>query len=159
MNIVKVGMADLNVAVEPDVLRTVGLGSCVGVAIVDLTVKVGGLAHVMLPNAAAQTVENPAKYADTAIPLLVKKMQEKGAVVSRMVAKIAGGAQMFSTLTQSDLIRIGPRNVEAVKEALTLLRIPLRSEDTGGNSGRTIDFSPVDGMLTIRTVSQGVKTI
>lgn len=152
-------MADLNVAVEPDVLRTVGLGSCVGVAIVDLTVKVGGLAHVMLPNAAAQTVENPAKYADTAIPLLVKKMQEKGAVVSRMVAKIAGGAQMFSTLTQSDLIRIGPRNVEAVKEALTLLRIPLRSEDTGGNSGRTIDFSPVDGMLTIRTVSQGVKTI
>lgn len=159
MNIVKVGMADLNVACDPDVLRTVGLGSCVGVAIIDLTVKVAGLAHVMLPAAGKPNVENPAKYADTAIPLLVSQMRERGASINRMIAKIAGGAQMFANLNQSDLMRVGPRNVEAVKEALYLLRIPVRGEDTGGNAGRTIDFSAADGTLTIRTVSQGVKVI
>ncbi|MFC4768809.1 chemotaxis protein CheD [Effusibacillus consociatus] len=159
MNIVKVGMADLNVARDPDILRTVGLGSCVGVAIVDISSKVAGLAHIMLPTAGKPDVENPAKYADTAIPMLVKQMQQKGAVVSRMVAKIAGGAQMFSTLNQNDLLRVGPRNVEAVKMSLQLLGIPIRGEDTGGNAGRTIDFSAADGSLTIRTVAQGVTTL
>lgn len=152
-------MADLNVATDPEILRTVGLGSCVGVAIIDLNVRVAGLAHVMLPIAGKENVENPAKFADTAIPLLIEKMCQQGAVPTRMVAKITGGAQMFITLNQSDLIRIGPRNVEAVKAALGRLRIPIRAEDTGGNSGRTIDFSSVDGLLTIRTVSQGVKVI
>lgn len=152
-------MADLNTATDPEILRTVGLGSCVGVAIIDLTAKVAGLAHVMLPIAGKDNVENPAKFADTAIPLLVEKMRSNGAVQNRMIAKLAGGAQMFTTLSQSDLIRIGPRNVEAVKQMLTRLNIPIRAEDTGGNSGRTIDFSSVDGSLTIRTVSQGVKVI
>lgn len=159
MNIVKVGMADLNTAREPDVLRTVGLGSCVGVAVIDKTAKIAGLAHVMLPAAGKESVENPAKYADTAIPLLIEKMTGQGATVSRMIAKIAGGAQMFTTLNQSDLIRIGPRNVEAVKETLRQYNIPIRAEDTGGNSGRTIDFSSADGSLTIRTVTQGVKVV
>lgn len=152
-------MADLNVAADPKILRTVGLGSCVGVAIIDLNVRVAGLAHVMLPSAGKENVENPAKFADTAIPLLIEKMCENGAMPNRMVAKITGGAQMFITLNQSDLIRIGPRNVEAVKAALARLRIPIRAEDTGGNSGRTIDFSSVDGSLIIRTISQGVKVI
>lgn len=152
-------MADLNVASEPDVLRTVGLGSCVGVAIIDMSSKVAGLAHVMLPMAGKPDVENPAKFADTAIPLLVMKMQQKGANATRMIAKIAGGAQMFTTQNQSDLIRVGPRNVEAVKETLQQLKIPLKAEDTGGNSGRTIDFSSVDGSLTVRTVTQGVKVL
>lgn len=152
-------MADLNVASDPEILRTVGLGSCVGVAIIDLSARVAGLAHVMLPAAGHERVENPAKYADTAIPLLVEKMREHGAMPNRMIAKIAGGAQMFTTLNQSDLIRIGPRNVESVKAALARLRIPIRAEDIGGNSGRTIDFSSTDGSLIIRTVSQGVKVI
>ncbi|WP_018132537.1 chemotaxis protein CheD [Effusibacillus pohliae] len=159
MNIIKVGMADMNVACSPDVLRTVGLGSCVGVAIIDLSCKVAGLAHIMLPAAGRLDVENPAKYADTAVPLLVQKMQQQGACLNRMIAKLAGGAQMFTNLNQSDLIRVGPRNVEAVKTVLDQLRIPVRGEDTGGNAGRTIDFSAADGSLTIRTVAQGVKTI
>jgi chemotaxis protein CheD len=152
-------MADLDTATDPEILRTVGLGSCVGVAIIDLNTKVAGLAHVMLPIAGKEAVENPAKFADTAIPLLVEKMRNNGAIQNRMIAKLAGGAQMFTTLNQSDLIRIGPRNVEAVKQTLARLNIPIRAEDTGGNSGRTIDFSSVDGSLTIRTVSQGVKVI
>lgn len=152
-------MADLNVVTEPDVLRTVGLGSCVGVALIDISAKVAGLAHVMLPTAGKPDVQNPAKYADTAIPLLIDKMLAKGAIINRIQAKIAGGAQMFTTLNTSDLIRVGPRNVEAVKEALKSFRIPLQAEDTGGNSGRTIDFSSSDGSLTIRTVAQGVKTL
>ena len=74
-------------------------------------------------------------------------------------AKIAGGAQMFQFSTGSDLMRIGPRNVEAVKRVLNQLGIELVAEDCGGNNGRTIEFNPKTGLLLIRTVNKGVKEI
>lgn len=158
MNVVKVAMADLNVTGSPDSLRTTGLGSCVGVAIYDPMKKIAGLAHVMLPEAKG-VPENQAKYADTAIPLLITKMAEQGASPSRMVAKLAGGAQMFSFAGANDLMRIGPRNVEAVKLSLQTYRIPVLVEDTGGNCGRTVEFFAEDGSYVIRTAKNGVKTI
>jgi len=159
MNVIRVGMADLNVAEALDSLRTTGLGSCVGIALYDPQTKVAGLAHIMLPTSASPNEPNPAKYANTALPLLLQRMEEKGANRKRVVAKLAGGAQMFTFAGQSDLMRIGPRNVDAVKVALQQFSIPIKAEDTGGNCGRTIELYCQDGSLMIRTAKQGVKTL
>lgn len=160
-NLIKVGMADLNVAQVSGVLKTTGLGSCVGVTIYDPRTKVAGMAHVMLPSSdiAREGTINPAKYADTAIPELVNRMIGLGASGSRMVAKLAGGAQMFAFNTAGDTMRIGPRNVESCKEALGKFSIPIIAEETGGNFGRTIEFYTDTGILVLRTVQQGVKEI
>ncbi|MBP1931518.1 chemotaxis protein CheD [Ammoniphilus resinae] len=158
MNVIKVGMADLNIASSPDRIRTVGLGSCVGVALYDKITKIGGLAHIMLPSSTLNKgVLNVAKYADTAIPKLIDDMVKKGADSRRIIAKIAGGAQMFSFSSASEIMRIGPRNVEACKEALRHARIHLNCEDTGGNWGRTIEMDCSTGVLQVRSVNNGVK--
>ncbi|BAU27694.1 chemotaxis protein CheD [Aneurinibacillus soli] len=160
MNIVKVGMADLNITKSPNRIRTTGLGSCVGVVLFDSQSKISGMAHVMLPDSSlSKGLLNVAKYADTAIPKLIEDMERAGANARRIVAKMAGGAQMFAFTSTSDTMRIGPRNVEACRIALQEARIPIVAEDTGGNCGRTIELDSCTGMLNIRTVNQGVKEI
>ncbi|MFY0542766.1 chemotaxis protein CheD [Brevibacillus sp. H7] len=161
MEIRKIGMADLGVAKQPDRLRTTGLGSCVGVVLYDAIHKVAGMAHVMLPDSSfgkggELTI---GKYADTAIPHLIKEMERAGACTRHMIAKMAGGAQMFSFLGGNDTMRIGPRNVEACKAMLQQANIRLVAEDTGGNCGRTIEMDASTGILQIRTVNQGVKEV
>lgn len=158
---VKVGMADLNIALDGQVLKTTGLGSCVGLTLFDEKSKVAGMAHVMLPSSdiARESTLNIAKYADTAIPELIERMKQAGAMAGRMKAKMAGGAQMFAFSSQSDTMRIGPRNVESCKAALNKFSIPLVAEDTGGNFGRTVEFSSSTGILVIRSVQFGAKEI
>lgn len=158
--IVKVGMADLNVCKAPDGITTLGLGSCVGIAIRDPVTKIGGLAHVMLPDSTQiENNTNKYKFADTGIEELVKKMVAMGAVKSRFEAKIAGGAQMFAFQNKSDMVRVGERNVEASKKKLKQLGIPIKAEDTGLNYGRTVIFYPEDGRYVIRTAGRQEKTI
>lgn len=157
---IKVGMADLKLCVKPNTITTLGLGSCVGVAIRDPQTGVGGLAHVMLPDSTAlRNNENKAKFADTGVEELVRQMEAAGAVRRRMVAKIAGGAQMFALQAKTELIRVGERNVEAVKKKLSELKIPILAEDTGLNYGRTVEFNPENGDYIIKAVGKGVKTI
>jgi chemotaxis protein CheD len=86
-------------------------------------------------------------------------MKSKGAVAGRLVAKMAGGAQMFAFMGGSDTMRIGPRNVEATKQALEYFMIPLVAEDTGGNYGRTVELNSQTGVFIIRSVQFGVKEI
>ncbi|MBP5453336.1 MAG: chemotaxis protein CheD [Lachnospiraceae bacterium] len=158
--LIKVGMADLKVCISPDSVTTLGLGSCVGVAIRDKENKVGGLAHVMLPDSTAiRNNTNIYKFADTGITELVRLMEEKGAKRSRMVAKIAGGAQMFSFQNKSELVRVGDRNVEASKKKLKELGIPIIAEDTGDSYGRTVIFYPETGDFVIRAVGREERTI
>lgn len=161
ISVIKVGIADLNVIEAPDKIRTSGLGSCVGVVIYDTFKKVAGLAHVMLPDSSLtkQSEYNPYKFADTAIDILIDKLIQLGARKSQLKAKIAGGAQMFQFQTGSDIMRIGPRNVDAVKKMLKTYQIPIVSSDTGGNQGRTIEFDPLTTKLKIRTVNKGEKYI
>lgn len=157
MDVIKVGMADLAVFKAPQKLMTAGLGSCVGVCIYDPRTKVGGLAHIMLPNSdQVKVVHNKAKYADTGIELLLEKMQELGAIKNRMQAKIAGGAQMFGNST---MMRIGERNTEEVIKILQTLKIPVLANETGGNFGRTIIFNPDNGELYIKTINHGEKVV
>ncbi|WP_199618000.1 chemotaxis protein CheD [Paenibacillus alkalitolerans] len=160
--VIKVGMADLNVARQGHCLRTTGLGSCVGVTLFDPVAKVAGMAHVMLPYSeiAREGNINIAKYADTAIPEMVRLLLAQGAKMSRLEAKLAGGAQMFMfTSAGGDTLRIGPRNVESCKFSLKQLNIPVKAEDTGGNYGRTIEFQCDTGKLYIRSVQYGDKEL
>lgn len=159
--VVRVGISDLNIVTAPGTIRTSGLGSCVGAVIYDLQNKIAGLAHVMLPDSSLTKQENfnRFKYADTAIPYLIDLLIKNGAKRYALKAKIAGGAQMFSFSSDSQIIRIGPRNVEAVRKVLKEHNIPIVAEDVGGSSGRTIEFDPETGKLKIRTVNKGEKYI
>lgn len=154
---VKVGIADLNVVEHPGSISTIGLGSCVGVVIYDEQIRIAGLVHVMLPDSSIAKTEDfkQGKFADTGIATLIEMMLQKNAKKSRMKAKIAGGAQMFTNQSGKDTIRIGPRNIDAVKEVLTEHNIPLLAEDVGGNKGRTIEFSTESLLLKVRTIQQG----
>lgn len=156
-NLVTVGIADLNVVRCPDILVTYALGSCVGICLYDNVAKVAGLSHIMLPSSKqlANIVNQPYKFADTAVVELVKKMMQMGAMPSRMRAKIAGGAQMFAAMSTSAIANIGDRNVVAVKEALAKMRIPILAEDTGKDYGRTLYFNPEDGMMRIKSAKSG----
>ena len=152
---IKVGMADLNVCVSPDRITTLGLGSCVGIALRDPVSKIGGLAHIMLPDSTTiRNNSNIPKFADTGIEELVKQVTRRGANRSRLVAKIAGGAQMFGFNSNSEMVRVGERNVQATKKKLAELRIPILAEDTGKNFGRTVIFYPETGDFVIRAVGK-----
>lgn len=160
METIKVGMADLQAARHPAVLTTLGLGSCVGIALYDRTTGTIGLAHCMLPDSTqSKNATNIAKFVDSAIDALITEMIQLGANRNKITAKLAGGAQMFSFTQSSDLMRIGYRNAIAAKEKLDLLRIPIISEDTGGNYGRTIELDSATGILLIKTIGYGVKQI
>lgn len=157
---IKVGIGDLNVTLPPGKIITLGLGSCVGIALYDSFNKVAGLAHIMLPNSKGFTNQsNPLKFADKAIPSLVDNMVKKGANKKFLKAKIAGGASMFSFGDKSSIADIGNRNGISVKEILSSMSIPILSEDLGGNSGRTMIIEAIDGKVFIRTVGQGMKEL
>lgn len=151
-NTISVGIADLKTVRAPDILVTFALGSCVGICLFDPTVKAAGLSHILLPSSAQIPGNNtPMKFADTAIPKLVQEMQKLGARPGQLKAKIAGGAQMFASMSNASIANIGARNVDAVKATLARLRIPIVVEDTGANYGRTLYFSPEDFKMTIRS--------
>ncbi len=158
---IKVGMADLNVCKSPDELTTLGLGSCVGIALYDPITTVSGLAHIMLPDSTKIKNNNSlAKCADTGIPETIRLMIDLGANRRRITAKIAGGAQMFSFGNKvDDIMSVGLRNVEAVKYILNQLDIPILAEDTGMNFGRTVIFDSKNGKLTIKSVGKELKII
>jgi len=154
-NMIKVGMADMKYCHAPDAITTLGLGSCVGVVLYDSGTKIAGLVHIMLPDSTKiKNNENKAKFADTGIEEMVRQIVGAGASRAKLKAKIAGGAQMFAFRAENDLLRVGARNVEAVKEELTKLRIPLVAEDTGDSYGRTIEFYPESEELLIKAVGK-----
>lgn len=154
--LIKVGMADLKAGKSPDSIISYGLGSCVGIALYDPQTKVGGLAHIMLPDSTqARATDNTAKFADTALPVLLEQVIALGGSRNRLTAKIAGGSQMFSFAQATDVMRIGDRNAEAVKAVLKSLSIRLVAEDVGGNYGRTVELLLDSGIFVIKTVNKG----
>ena len=155
MNIT-IGIGDLKVCRAPDVLVTYALGSCVGVCLLDAIVGVGGLSHIMLPESnPTSAASTPMRFADTALPMLIRQMESMGASKARMKAKIAGGATMFATA--SDKFNIGERNIEAVKRFLNVNHIPILAQDIGLDYGRTQFFYPETGIMEIRAAAKGNK--
>lgn len=157
---IKVGMADLNVCQSPDSIITLGLGSCVGAVLYDPAIKKCGMVHVMLPDSTViANNQNVAKFADTGIEECLRRVLAIGAKRERLVAKIAGGAQMFSVNAKNPMLRVGDRNVEAVVKKLGELRIPIVASDTGDSYGRTVIFYPETGEYLIRAIGKPPKTI
>jgi chemotaxis protein CheD len=110
--------------------------------------KVGAMAHIMLPDSAGRK-DRPGKYADTAIPLLIKELTAKGCKNRTLIAKMAGGACMFEYFGTN--LNIGERNAERVRTILKEQNIPLKKEDIGGKVGRSVTFFPANGgRITIR---------
>ncbi len=158
LEVIRVGMADIKVACHPAILTTLGLGSCVGITLYDKKKKIIGMAHIMLPSSKiASANTNRAKFADTGIVDLLAEMVSLGANRKEIVSKIAGGAQMFNFAGSNETLKIGARNAEASKLVLKELGIPVVSEDTGGNHGRTIEISSEDGKLMVKTIGYGIK--
>lgn len=156
MNEVKVGISDYKVGRMPQTLMTIGLGSCVGIAIYDPKTKIGGLSHIMLPDSRSfKNANKVEKFADLAIPQMVSEIR-KETKNQKLIAKIAGGASMFQTANDSYIGTIGERNVVAVERSLKLLGIPLLGNHTGGNMGRTMIVDLTTFAVTVRMVSREI---
>ena len=141
-------------------ITTLGLGSCIGIAVYDPVLKIGGLAHIMLPDSTQmRNNSNIAKFADTGIEELVKRVVMAGANKRRLVAKIAGGAKMFQVSGLSTVGNVGERNAQASRAKLKQLGIPLLAEDTGLNYGRTVELYPETGEFRIKAVGKTIKSI
>lgn len=126
-------------------LVALGLGSCIGLALIDRRGGIAGLAHVVLPES-RESASEPGKFADLAVPELISRMRRAGAT-GTLDAVLTGGARMFELASELD---IGARNEAAVRSALAKERIPVAAAATGGNRGRTVKVDPADGTVTVR---------
>jgi len=155
-----VKVADWTVQQGQRVIVTLGLGSCVAIMLHDAGAGLGGMAHVLLPSRSlARDVTNPAKFPETAVPLLVERLVALGGSRPRLVAKLAGGAGMFATLLSPGTIQMGERNVVAARDALRRHAIPLVGESVGGDRGRSVRFYVQDGRVEIRSVGADAAII
>ena len=160
MKEVIVNVADWAAERGEAVLVTLGLGSCVAIMLYDPQVNAAAMAHVLLPSTSlARDTTNHAKFPDTAVPFLVDRLKRLGADQRRIVAKLAGGASMFSQLVTPGTIQMGERNVLASRNALRAAEIPLVRESVGGERGRSIRFHAQDGRVEIRSVGADVHVI
>lgn len=153
MNTFTIGIAEQKICSAPDKIATLGLGSCIGLVIYDAVGQTGGMVHIMLPSAPANGIVNKHKFADTAIYELIDQLIKSGVRRSNLLAKMAGGAHMFNSVYHNDIINIGQRNIETARRILNEIGIPLISEDVGGSSGRSVEFSCDTHMLQVRTLS------
>jgi len=161
MGNVTIGISDMNVVRGDDSIITYALGSCVGIALHDSARKIAGLAHILMPSSSdvRDTNINIMKYADTAIPELLRRMERAGASAFNISAKLAGGAQMFSMGNASPQFNIGERNIETSREILGKLRLKIAAQDVGENYGRTVELFASSGIYRIKTIAKGTRDI
>lgn len=147
-----VKVAQYAVANEGELLVTLGLGSCVAILLHDSEAGVGGMAHVLLPDPSqARERSNPARFASTAVPMLMGEMERAGAARERLIARLAGGASMFAALMAPGQINMGERNIRAAREAIATAGIPLQGQAVGGGIGRSVRFTSDSGRVVIST--------
>ena len=159
MTEIRVKVADYAVAQGNVVITSVGLGSCVAIALYDARTTIGGLAHILVPSPSlSRDTSNPAKFPSTAVPLLVEEMRRRGASAS-ITAKIVGGASMFASLLPAGGINMGERNTVATRQALRDAGVPLVAEDIGGEHGRSVYFHLQDGRIEIRSLKIGNRVL
>ena len=158
---IRVKVADYAVRKGAHVIATIGLGSCVAIALYDRDTRIGGLAHILLPSRAmSRETENPAKFPETIVPVMLEEMRKLGAAPgARISAKIIGGASMFGQLASGSGINVGERNVAATREVLAESGIPLLAEDTGLDYGRSVYFYLEDGRVEVRSLKKGDRVL
>lgn len=158
---VLVGMAEIAVLKGQGQFTCLGLGSCIGLCAIDPITNVGGMVHVMLPEAFAdRPVDKIGKFANTGVPQLIKELEKLGAVKSRLKLAMAGGAQVFKFGDGSaNRLDIGNRNTIAVKKMLQELGLKAMAEETGGHSGRTMIVTIETGEVKVRTVAEAERLL
>jgi chemotaxis protein CheD len=150
----RVGMGQIKVAEAPHSLVAIGLGSCVAVVFYDRYTRIGGMAHIALPAIADSPDGNhPYRFADLAIPEILRQMESRGASIDTIEARLIGGANMFPDIINvASTMNVGARNVLAVKDQLANYGIPIVAEDTGRNVGRSVSLDTRDGWVVVRTM-------
>lgn len=152
---IPVGMADIQVVKGEGSLVCFGLGSCIGLAAYCRRSKVGGMVHIMLPEAFKdRPVDKPGKFADTGIPALMAALKRAGAG-DRLTWAYSGGAQVFQLGSASKNLDVGRRNIEAVEGILKKMGAHVAAKDVGGGSGRTMVYVVETGVITVKTVAKG----
>jgi chemotaxis protein CheD len=153
---VRVRMAEAAVEQGSVTLTTVGLGSCVAIVLHDAQRQIGGLAHILLPSETlSQDRANRAKFPATAVPFLLERMRALGARPGDVVAKLVGGASMFTALLPTSGLQMGERNLIATRAALAQAGIPIVAEDVGGGHGRSVRFHVSTGVVDVRSIAKG----
>jgi len=155
-----IGVSDMKVSNDVQAsLITYSLGSCIGVAIYDPVVRVGGLLHFMLPDSTldkAKAEKNPFMFADTGIPALFKATYKLGAEKKRMRVVVVGGAQV---LDQKGFFNIGKRNYMAVRKIFWKNKVMIDYEDVGGNLNRTVRMDIHNGDIWVKVSGQEYKKV
>jgi chemotaxis protein CheD len=155
-----VKVAEVKAAGADQILVTLGLGSCVGIALYDATAKIGGLAHILLPSRSlSRHSESLGRFPQSAVPALITEMSSLGADPRRLTARLVGGASMFASLSPPGSFQMGDRNVVASREVLNNHGIPVVGEAVGGGSGRSMWFHPSDGRIEVRLVGRPIIVI
>lgn len=150
---IAVRIGEVKVAAAGAVLYTIGLGSCVAIALYDPREHIGGLAHAMLPEPGnGRRSTPPGRFATTAVGELLAQLEQAGAAPRRLRARLAGGASMFRDLLEGEGLRLGRRNVDAARQALHAAGVPLDAEDVFGTYGRSVYLHTGDGHLLITSV-------
>lgn len=150
-----VNVAEFAVAREGGTIATMGLGSCVAIILHDASARIGALAHVLLPHESlSRDRGHPAKFASTAVPLLLRELRRAGSA-GPCVAKLVGGASMFGALLAGGGVNMGERNVTAVREALAAARVPVVAEDVGGDYGRSAYLDVATGKVRVVSIRHG----
>ena len=159
---IKVNTADFAIGVSPQILLTVGVGSCVAVCLYEKTRKIGALMHIMLPaylgmsaiqpsqvSMIGQGQLNPLRFADTALGFAIEELAKRGVVKETLTAKLVGGAQMFAAFGPEN--DVGARNVEEIERILSIFGIPIVGRDIRGSIGRSLEFDLDTGLIKIST--------
>jgi chemotaxis protein CheD len=154
LKILMAGLGEIQVSSDPEVvLSCLGLGSCVGLCLYDPITRTAGVAHIVLPKSNGDmSATSIGKFADTAVPYLLKEMAKQGALKSRLIAKMVGGAQLMKGQDGISSLGIGPRNIEMTKQVLAMEGVKVAASDVGGNCGRSLKFEVSTGTLTVKGI-------
>jgi chemotaxis protein CheD len=149
-----VGVADMKISTDPaDVVVTHALGSCLGIAVHDPAAQVGGLLHVTMPLSKinpAKARSCPFMFVDTGVPAFFQEIYRAGGLKSRLVVKIAGGANIHRG-GGGDRFAIGKQNYVILKKLFWKNGILVDSEDVGGSKPRTMYLEIGTGRVWLST--------
>lgn len=157
---ISVGIGEIKVVNNSCLLKAIGLGSCIAVALYDENTKIAGLAHFMLPSIDESfDKSNPFRFIDSGLEIMIDEMKKKGAQPNGIKAKLFGGANMFPDIIFSNSpMDIGQRNIRSLKEELKKNSINISAEELGGHTGRSVTFDTKDGTAIVSTVHNERKT-
>ncbi len=157
--VIPLGLGEYKVSTCPsEVLVAYGLGSCLAIGLVDPHLNLAGLLHAVLPESNGNGTSSP-KFVDSGIQILLTEMVQKGANPRRMLIHLAGGASVLSLPGYTQFFNIGSRNIAAAISFFASARLPITSQDVGGNRGRTVRLYVKNGQMTVQSIGQPERTL